>query len=117
MIHHVSLELDEHDAAAEVAFWELLGFAEMTPPDALAERARWVQRVGFQVHLVYAQSPSIPREGHVAVILEDYDAVLARLRAARHEAAPRTEYFGSPRTQVRSPAGHLVELMAPPPAG
>jgi len=41
--------------------------------------------------------------------------VLARLRAARHDAAPRAEHFGSPRTQVRSPAGHLVELMAPPP--
>ena len=35
MIHHVSLELDEHDVAAEVAFWELLGFSEMTPPGAL----------------------------------------------------------------------------------
>ena len=116
MIHHVSLELDEHDVAAEIPFWELLGFAEMTPPGALAERARWVQRDGFQVHLVYAPSPSIPREGHIAVILEDYDAVVGRLRAERHEAAPRAEYFGSPRTQVRSPAGHLVELMAPPPA-
>ena len=42
VIHHVSLELEEHDVAAEVAFWELLGFTEMTPPGALAERARWV---------------------------------------------------------------------------
>jgi len=115
VIHHVSLELDEHDIAAEVAFWELLGFKEMAPPGALAERARWVQRGDVQLHLMYAHSPSIPRAGHVAVILEDYDAVLVRLRSARHDAAPRAEHFGSPRTQVRSPAGHLVELMAPPP--
>ena len=115
MIHHVSLELDEHDVAAEVTFWELLGFAELTPPGALAERARWVQRGDVQLHLMYAHSPSIPRAGHIAVIVDDYDAVLARLRAARHDAAPRAEHFGSPRTQVRSPAGHLVELMAPPP--
>ena len=117
MIHHVSLELDRHDVDAEVTFWALLGFAETTPPGALAERARWVQRDGVQIHLVYAQSPSIPRGGHVAVVLTDYDTVLDRLRASRHDAAPRAEHFGSPRTQVRSPAGHLVELMAPPPGG
>ena len=63
MIHHVSLELDEHDVAAEVAFWELLGFTEMTPPGALAERARWVERGDVQLHLMYAQTPSIPRAG------------------------------------------------------
>ena len=89
MIHHVSLELDEHDVAAEVTFWELLGFAEMTPPGALAERARWVQRDDVQLHLMYADSPSIPRSGHVAVIVDDYDAVLARLRAARRRVVRR----------------------------
>jgi hypothetical protein len=113
VIHHVSLEVDEHDADAEVAFWELLGCSELTPPGALAARARWVERDGVQVHLVYAQTPAIPRAGHVAIVVADYDAVLARLRAQRHDAAPRAEHFGAPRTQVRSPAGHLVEVMAP----
>ncbi len=117
MIHHVSLELAEPDVAGEIAFWELLGFAEIAPPGALGERARWVARDGVQLHLMYAAAPSIPRSGHVAVVLGDYDAAVARLRAAGHEAAPRAEHFGSPRTQVRSPAGHLVEVMAPPPGG
>ncbi len=116
MIHHASLELRREDCHAEVAFWELLGFAEVVPPAVLAERGRWVQRGEVQVHLVFSADPVIPRDGHVAVALADYDAVLARLRGTGHEAAPRTEHFGSPRTQVHSPAGHLVELMAPPPA-
>ncbi len=116
MIHHVSLELRPAQVEAEVAFWALLGFDEVTPPGVLAERARWVQRDGVQVHLVYKDAPAIPSDGHLAVAVDDYDAVVARLRAAGHEAAPRTEHFGSPRTQVHSPAGHLVEVMAPPPA-
>lgn len=114
MIHHVALELSRRDAASEVVFWELLGFSEVEPPGTLGERARWMARDGVQVHLMYADAPATPRDGHVAVAVGDYDAVVARLRAAGHEAAPRAEHFGAPRTQVRSPAGHLVEVMAPP---
>ena len=114
MIHHVALEVASGGADAEVAFWGLLGFVEVTPPGELAERARWVELEGVQVHLLFADVPAIPADGHVAVTTRDYDAVIARLRAAGHEAAPRREHFGAPRTQVRSPAGHLVEVMAPP---
>ena len=56
-----------------------------------------------------------PPEGHVAVVAADYDATLERLRAAGFEADPRPEHWGSPRSFVRSPGGHRVELMAEPP--
>ena len=95
-----------------MAFWALLGFAEVTLDAGLAARARWVERDGFQVHLLFCEAPVVPAAGHVAIAVPDYDAVVARLRAAGHEAAPRAEYWSAPRTQVRSPAGHLVELTA-----
>ena len=114
MIHHVALEVPPDSAGDEVAFWALLGFCEVVPPGELAVRARWVELEGIQVHLLFADAPVVPADGHVAVATRDYDAVVARLRAAGHEAAPRREHFGTPRTQVRSPAGHLVEVMAPP---
>ena len=114
MIHHVSLEVAPGGADAEVAFWALLGFCEVTPPGELGERARWVALEGVQVHLLFADRPDVPADGHVAITTRDYDTVIARLRAAGHEAAPRREHFGAPRTQVRSPGGHLVEVMAPP---
>lgn len=112
---HVGLEVARTAAGEEVAFWALLGFAEMVLADDLAGRARWVERDGFQVHLLFSDAPVVPAVGHVAIVVADYDAVVARLRAAGHEAAPRTQYWGVPRTHVRSPAGHLVELMAAPP--
>ena len=44
------------------------------------------------------------------------NASLARLRAAGLAPQPRAEYWGAPRSFVRSPAGHRVEVMAAPPA-
>ncbi|WP_372787744.1 VOC family protein [Paraconexibacter sp.] len=118
MIQHVGLEIRAEKADAEVAFWGLLGFAEVAPPEpSLGERSRWVEdAAGFQIHLLWSDSPAVPDTGHVAVVAGwRFDEIVAALRAAGHEAAPRQEYWGSPRTQVVSPAGHRVEVMATPP--
>ena len=115
MIHHVALEVLEDDADACVAFWALLGFAEVEPLGTLRERSRWVQRGGCQVHLMYAGEPVAMPEGHVAVIAADYEATLDRLRGAGFAPDPRPEHWGAPRSFVRDPSGHRVELMAAPP--
>lgn len=116
MIQHVALEVREADGEAEVAFWALLDFAEVTPPGELAARSRWVQREGTQVHLLWADEPVVPPSGHVAVVCPDHDATLGRLRAAGFAPEPRAEHWGAARAFVNSPAGHRVELMAAPPA-
>lgn len=112
MIQHVAIEVREHDAGACVAFWSLLGFERVQAPPALAARAEWVQARDTQVHLLFAEEPLVPEQGHVAVVVDDYDATLEALRDAGFRPAPRTEYWGSPRAFVRCPAGHRVELMA-----
>lgn len=112
MIQHVALEVREDDTAACVAFWALLGFAEVDPPATLRDRSRWVQRGGTQVHLLFTESPTAPPNGHVAVVADDYDATLDRLRAAGFEPDPRAEHWGAARAFVRSPGGHRVEVMA-----
>jgi catechol 2,3-dioxygenase-like lactoylglutathione lyase family enzyme len=116
VIQHVALEVLEGDVDRCVAFWALLGFAEVEPPGTLRERSRWVEREGTQVHLMFAGDPVAPPEGHVAVVAPDYDATLDRLRAAGFEPDPRKEHWGAPRSFVRSPAGHRVEVMAAPPS-
>ncbi len=115
MIHHVALETPRPGADAEVAFWGLLGFREVAPPPALRERARWLEREGTQVHVMFADAAR--PAGHVAVVAPgDHAAVLDALRAAGHPVDPRAEHWGAARAYVRSPAGHLVEVMAAPPA-
>jgi catechol 2,3-dioxygenase-like lactoylglutathione lyase family enzyme len=119
VIHHAGLEIRPAAADGEVAFWALLGYLEVAPPaPSLAERSRWVQSAdGAQVHLLLVEHPMVPDTGHVAVVAEDYEAVVGALRAAGHEAADRERYWGARRTQVISPAGHRVEIMAAPPPG
>jgi len=112
VIAHVAIEVREADVEPCVGFWALLGFRRVGVPAALAARAVWVQAGSTQVHLLLTEAPEIPPEGHVAVVANAYDATLAALREAGFEPQPRTQYWGSPRSFVRCPAGHRVEVMA-----
>jgi hypothetical protein len=51
----------------------------------------------------------------VAVVADDYDATIARLRDAGYDVDPRGQHWGSPRAFVSAPGGHRVEVMAAPP--
>ena len=108
MIQHVAIEIRERDAEACASFWALLGFRRVEPPPALAARAVWVQAGATQVHLLFADEPVVPVEGHIAVIVADHAATLDALRAAGFQPKPRTEYWGSPRAFVRCPPGPPV---------
>jgi catechol 2,3-dioxygenase-like lactoylglutathione lyase family enzyme len=116
VIQHVALETREADVGAEVAFWVLLGFEPVEAPGTLAERSTWLQGgAGTQVHLLHAADPVASRQGHVAVVAGDYEATVERLRDAGFQPQPRAEHWGAPRSFVRSPGGHRVEVMAAPP--
>ena len=115
MIHHVAFEVAREDWEACVAFYGLLGFERVPPPPSLAERAAWVERGGTQVHLLDVEAPAVLTHGHVAVVVDRYDATVEALRRAGHDVEPRAEHWGSPRAYVHDPAGNLVEIMAFPP--
>ena len=117
MIQHVALETAPGDREASIAFWRLLGFEPVEPPETLRDRADWLQAGATQIHLLWTDSPVAVPEGHVAVVASDYDATLERLRAAGFEPDPRKEHWGAPRSFVRAPGGHRVEVMAAPPRG
>jgi catechol 2,3-dioxygenase-like lactoylglutathione lyase family enzyme len=115
MIQHVALETRPAELDDAIAFWALLGFERVEPPDTLLDVAAWVQRAGTQVHLLFTDDPVVMAQGHVAVVAEDYEATLERLAAAGFPAQARREHWGSPRSFVTAPGGHRVEVMAFPP--
>jgi catechol 2,3-dioxygenase-like lactoylglutathione lyase family enzyme len=117
VIQHVALESRHADAAALLRFFRALGFHEVPTPPSLAERATWLQAGATQVHLLWADEPVVPPRGHLAVLPDDYEETLTALRAEGFEPEPRREHWGAPRSFVRSPGGHLVEVMAAPPPG
>ncbi len=116
-LQHVSLETRRADVEREVAFWALLGFAETDPPPALRDVATWISRHGTQIHLLHAEDPVVMPRGHVAVVVDDYEAAAAALEDAGHVLDPHPPHWHTPRAFVRSPAGHRVELMATPAPG
>ena len=116
MLQHVTLELRRADWAATKAFWSIVGFEEVEPPGTLAERAAWVERNGTQIHLQWQEDPVAPPEGHAAVVVDDWDAVVARLREEGYNVDERTRHWGATRCFVQAPGGHRVELMAAPPS-
>jgi catechol 2,3-dioxygenase-like lactoylglutathione lyase family enzyme len=115
-LHHVALETHPADVEAELAFWALLGFAHVPEPPGLTGRAVWTERGATQVHLLLTDEPTVMHSGHAAVVADDYEATLDRLRAAGFELRPGAELWGSPRAFVTTPGGHRVEVMQRPPA-
>src|SRR3954451_15413919 len=116
MLQHVTIELAADQVEACVAFYALLGFQRVEPPESLAGRARGGERSGTQVHLMPVDDPVVPPSGHHAVLVTDYEATIAALRDAGFDPEARKEHWDPARSFVRNPAGHRVELMPGSPA-
>ena len=115
MLHHVGIEVAPEDVERAAELFELLGFARVEPPPTLAEFT-WLEREGTQVHLMPGAAPDVPRRGHLAVVVPDFEATLATLAAHGFETEPAREHWGASRARVLAPGGHRVELMAAPPS-
>jgi catechol 2,3-dioxygenase-like lactoylglutathione lyase family enzyme len=115
MLQHVGIEVVSADVPRAVEFFALLGFEQVEPPPALADGFTWLERDGTQIHLMQEERPSVPPRAHLAVIVPDFDATLARLQEHGFETRLGREHWGSRRAHAVAPGGHRVELMAAPP--
>ncbi|MFN8215367.1 MAG: hypothetical protein U0R71_02120 [Solirubrobacterales bacterium] len=115
MLHHVGIEVAPADVERTVELFEALGFARLPPPPSLGDAFTWLERDGTQVHLMHEARPAVPPRAHLAVLAAEFEATLARLRAAGFEPEARRAHWGAPRALVTAPGGHRVELIAAPP--
>lgn len=115
MLHHVGIEVSPADIEATVGFFELLGFERVQPPETL-RKYTWLEREGTQVHLKPEEDPTVPSPGHLAVVVPDFEAAVARLHAQGFTVEPKREHWGARRALATAPGGHRVELMAAPPS-
>lgn len=102
------------DIEAAAGFFELLGFERVEPPETL-RKYTWLEREGTQVHLMPEAAPTVPSPGHLAVVVPDFEAAVARLRERGFEVEPKRQHWGEARALAIAPGGHRVELMAAPP--
>jgi catechol 2,3-dioxygenase-like lactoylglutathione lyase family enzyme len=115
MLHHVGIEIQPSELDRAVEFFTLLGFERVEPPPALADGFTWLEREDTQIHLMHEERPTVPERGHLAVVVPDFEATLARLREHGFETRPGREHWGVPRAHAVVPGGHRVELMAAAP--
>jgi catechol 2,3-dioxygenase-like lactoylglutathione lyase family enzyme len=115
VLHHVSLEVRPDDAERSAAFFELLGFARVRAPEAIAPFVSWLERQGTQIHLIHTPEPTTPRLGHAAVVAADFEAAVRRLREDGFDVEEADQLWGAPRAFAIMPGGQRIELMAAPP--
>ena len=116
MLQHVSLEVSSEDLGEAVRCLELLGFEEVDVPETIDSETRWLEHGGTQIHLLVVDNPTVPPEGHAAIVVEDFEEACARLIEAGVDVDPRRAHWGSLRAFASMPGGHRIELMADPPS-
>ena len=109
-VHHVSINVDDVDAARQF-YVDVLGLTERTDRPAFSFDGAWLDVGAQQVHLIEAPLP--PELGqHFAIEVDDLDAVVAELRARGVEVTAPTAVGTRRQSFLHDPCGNRVELQA-----
>ncbi|HEV7556304.1 MAG TPA: VOC family protein [Kofleriaceae bacterium] len=112
-IDHVQLAIPPgRDAEARQFYLELMGFVEVPKPEALRVRGgRWFQAGPVQIHLGVEDGLRASAKAHPALVVDDLDALRARLVAAGCEWRDDHEIPSVRRAHIRDPFGNRIELI------
>jgi catechol 2,3-dioxygenase-like lactoylglutathione lyase family enzyme len=90
----------------------LLGFRVLEKPPVLAARGgRWYQRDDAVVHLGVDPYFTPATKAHPAIVVDEYNDLLERLRAAEVEIRSDDSVPGRRRCHVDDPVGNRLELI------
>lgn len=112
-VHHVSLTVDDVDAA--VAFYvDRLGMTVRTDRPDFGFPGAWLDAGSHQVHLIQGNPPANVGQ-HYALQVADVDAAVAELRAAGIEVTDVMVIDAAAGRQafLSDPAGNGIELNEP----
>jgi catechol 2,3-dioxygenase-like lactoylglutathione lyase family enzyme len=107
-VHHVSINVDDVDAALRF-YVDVLGMAVRDDRPDFGFGGAWLDVGGQQVHLIEAPPPAGLGQ-HFAVLVEDLDATIAELRATGLDVSDASPVASNRQAFVHDPAGNLVEL-------
>lgn len=114
-IDHVQLAIPvgQEDFVREF-YRDLLGMAEVRKPLPLASRGGcWFEHDEVRLHLGVDPNFVPARKAHSAFIVDDLEALCAKLRAAGYLTVHDQPLDGFPRQYVSDPFGNRIELMQP----
>jgi glyoxylase I family protein len=107
-VHHVSINVDDVDAAFGF-YTGVLGLVARGDRPEFPFAGAWLDAGGQQVHLIEGPPPSAEGQ-HFALQVEDLDATVAELRDRGVDVSDPRPVGPSRQAFVADPAGNLVEL-------
>ncbi|WP_238430775.1 VOC family protein [Frankia nepalensis] len=117
-MHHLQLAIPPETEDACRAFWVgLLGLTEVPKPAPLAARGgAWFRGAGIEIHVGVTADFVPATKAHPAVLVDDPDALAARLTAAGTAVTWAHDFPGHRHFYVADPVGNRIEFIAPDPA-
>ena len=114
-LHHVQLAAPAGSEDALRGFYGgLLGLPEAPKPPALAARGGvWFRSAGVELHLGVDEGFRPARKAHPGLLVDDLDALAARLEGAGVPVAWDGDFPGHRRCYVADPVGNRLELLEP----
>ena len=111
-LDHVTVTAPEELADVVVAWYrEALGLREVEKPEGAGVGGGWLKAGEQQVHVSVApQNP--PEKAHFCLVVDDFDAAVEGLRAARCHIEQARVIPGRRRFFTRDPAGNRIEIVA-----
>lgn len=116
-LHHVQLAIPAGSEATARSFYgEVLGMTQLDKPAVLAARGGcWFRAGGWEVHLGVEDDFRPARKAHPGVLVDDLDALAARLTAAGAEVRWDDDFPGHRRFYASDPYGNRLEFLEPVP--
>jgi catechol 2,3-dioxygenase-like lactoylglutathione lyase family enzyme len=112
-LDHVQLAMPVgRETEAEAFYRDVLGFAVPQKPEPLASRGgRWFASGNVRVHLGVEDDFRPARKAHPALLVEDFDDLIAKLDASAATWRWNHELPGARRLYVDDPFGNRIELI------
>src|SRR6266700_4884200 len=112
-IDHVQLAMPASgEDTARRFFVDLLGMVEIPKPTELAKRGGcWFRSGKVEIHLGVEKDFRPAVKAHPALICHDYDALIAKLKAANVSVKEDFEIPEVQRSHILDPFGNRIELI------
>lgn len=109
-IHHVSIDVDDVEAA-ERFYVDVLGMTRRDDRPDFGVPGVWLDCGGQQVHLIGGTTPAGGGQ-HFAIAVDDLDATVDELRAVGVVVSDPRPVGAARQVFLRDPAGNLVEIQS-----
>ena len=115
-LHHVNIVVKPGETERIAVFYrDVLGLVPAEKPtEGTTAGGAWFDiNDSHQLHISERVDAVMHDDMHFGLVVDDFDAVLARLAAAGAPWQPQADLFGGRRGSTRDPLGNRIELLEP----